>query len=315
MTDETPKKHGKPQRVTRIRARGPENFRVLDADKLIVETARSVVGYKHYVREVVERRALIRVLASRNLKSSYELNIVGFLWWLVEPLSLTFVYYVLISALQSSGGCNAGLTANGMPCGPLRLLFVISAVLPFKWLTSSVMGSMSVVRANATLVTDVYFPRALLPITEIVVGLAHFLVGLLVIPLFILIIPGAHFYPSLIWMPVIMAVQFVLILGLAYPMCVWGLYYRNLPGVMGNLLRLWFYLSPSIYPITKIAPRWRWLMRLNPLTGIFESYRGAILYNQAPGLTLVWTLIVGCILIVIGGFYFTRREPQFGKLL
>lgn len=267
-------------------------------------SARQSVSPGFYLRELWERRALVRVLAGRELKSSYEMNIVGFAWWLLEPLSLTLVYVIIVDFIFKSG-----VRGVSYP------LFVLIALLPYKWLASSLIGAMGTVRANASLVTDVYFPRALLPVVEIVTGLAHFGVGLLVVPIFMVVYrvgPTWH----LAFLPLVMAVHFLFILGLAYPMSVWGLTYRNLPGLTGNLLRLWFYLSPGIWSLDRVHIDWqRTLVHLNPLTGLFQSYRGAILTHEAPGLDLAYTAGIGLLAVVLGGWYFVRRESQFGKLL
>jgi ABC-type polysaccharide/polyol phosphate export permease len=295
-----------PQRepdVVHVRAREKSRFRVLDFDEFVVETGHAVVGFFHYIRELWQRRALVRVLAARELKSTYEMNVVGFAWWLLEPLSMTAVYYVLINILQ-----------HGSSRDPTQFLSILVALLSFKWFTQSIVGSMGVVRANSSLITDVYFPRALLPVAELVTGLAHFGVGLLTVPVFMLFV---HVGPSraLVWLPVVIAVQFLFMLGLAYPLSVWGLTYRNLPGLAANILRLWFYLSPGLYTLASVGSRFRGLMQLNPLTGIFQGYRGAILTHQAPDWTLLYTAAVGAMAVVLGGWYFTRREPHFGKLL
>jgi len=296
-----------PQReadVVHVRARGASKPRILDFDSFVVETGHGILAFFHYIRELWQRRMLVRVLAARELKSTYEMNIVGFAWWLLEPLSMTAVYYVLINILTQRGSSD-----------PTALVTILVSLLSYKWLSQSLIGSMGVVRANSSLVTDVYFPRALLPVTQIVVGLAHFGVGLLTVPIFMFF---AHvgFSWSVIWLPVVMAVQFFFMLGLAYPLSVWGLTYRNLPGLMSNVLRLWFYLSPGLYKLTDVpGARARTLMQFNPLTGLFEGYRGALLTHRAPGWSLIWTAVFGAVMVVFGGWYFTRREPHFGKML
>lgn len=265
-------------------------------------SARQNVPFRYYVRELWERRGLVSVLAGRELKSSYEMNIVGFAWWLLEPLSLTLVYVVIVDFIFNSAE-------------PAYPLFVLVALLPYKWLSSSLIGSMGVVRANSSLITDVYFPRALLPITEIAVGMAHFAVGLLVVPIFMAIYGIAPTW-HLVYLPLVVVIQSVFILGLAYPVSVWGLNYRNLPGLTANILRLWFYLSPGIWALSRVKVPWhRIIVRLNPLTGLFEGYRGAILSHRAPGWDLAYTAGIGLLAVVLGGWYFMRREPQFGKQL
>lgn len=288
------------------------------AQTVTVVSARSKGSLGAYLKECWERRSLVSVLTSRELKGSYEMNIVGFAWWLVEPLSLTLVYVVLVQLILK--------TAE-----PAFPLFILTALLPFKWLNQSVLGAMGTMRINASLVTDVYFPRALLPFADTVNGLAHFLVGLLVIPFFMIpyrIHPSWH----LVFLPVAIAAQFLLTVGLAYPLAVWGLYYRNLPNLMGNILRLWFYLSPALWAMSRINPKHHGkilLVKLNPLTGIFEGYRGAlglvskrvapdkppINIHQVPGWELAWAAGVGVLLLIVGGYYFYRRESAFGKYL
>lgn len=296
-----------PQReadVVHVRARQATKIRLLDFDNLVVEIGHGIVAFFHYIRELWQRRMLVRVLAARELKSTYEMNIIGFGWWLLEPLSMAAVYYVLINILTTRGAGDRTL-----------FLSILVSLLSFKWLSQSLIGSMGVVRANSSLVTDVYFPRALLPFTQLVIGMAHFGVGLLTVPAFMLVF-GVGVSPTLLWLPVIVVVQFLFMLGLAYPLSVWGLTYRNLPNLMTNILRLWFYLSPGLYALSVVpAGRARTLMRFNPLTGIFESYRGAIITHRSPDWTLAWTALFGLVFVVFGGWYFTRREPHFGKML
>lgn len=289
--------------VVHVRARERTHLHLLDFDNFVVETGHGIVAFFHYIRELWQRRGLVRVLAARELKSTYEMNVVGFIWWLLEPLSMTAVYFVLINILRRSPSQD-----------PTQFLSILTALLAFKWFTQSIIGSMGVVRANSSLVTDVYFPRALLPLTELVTGLAHFGVGLLTVPVFMLL---SHVGPSpaLLWLPVVIAVQFLFMLGLAYPLSVWGLNYRNLPTLTANVLRLWFYLSPGLYTLDVVPARFRTLMKFNPLTGIFQGYRGAIITHTPPDWTLIYTAGVGVIAVVFGGWYFSRREPHFGKML
>src|SRR6266566_3753187 len=124
--------------VTRLRARATEAPRALDFDTLLVENARKIVGFREYIKEMWHRRGLVRVLAGRQLKSQYELNVVGFAWWLGEPLSLAAVYYVLVGVLTHNHD-------------RVFILVVLISLLSFKWFQQSVIQSMNTVRANATL--------------------------------------------------------------------------------------------------------------------------------------------------------------------
>src|SRR5687767_15630836 len=142
------------------------------------------------------------------------MSVVGFGWWILEPLSFAVVYYALFTYIFNARR-------------PYHLLLLLVALLPFKWLSQSITKSMGTVRGNASLVMDVYFPRGLLPITETVIGLAHLGIGLLVVPVFMLAYQkwgGVN----ILWLPVVVGVQFLFTLGLVYPLSVWGVHYRNL---------------------------------------------------------------------------------------
>lgn len=274
-------------------------------------SAGQTASVPRYVREAWNRRSLVLVLTGRELKSTYEMNLVGFTWWLLEPLSLTLVYVVLFSYILKTDE-------------PAYPLFVLIALLSFKWLSSALIGAMSTVRKNATLVTDLYFPRALLPFSEVVTELAHFMIGLVIVPFFMIpykITPSL----DLLYLPLVIVIQFVLTLGIAYPLSAWGVNYRNLPGLVGNLLRLWLYLSPALWSLeTRVSnPTHRFLVRLNPLTGVFQSYRGAIglkpsgttVTHAAPTWDLAYSALFGVVALALGGWYFIRRESQFGKMI
>lgn len=277
-------------------------------------SAGQMASPSRYIKEAWQRKSLVRVLASRELKSTYEMNAVGFAWWILEPLTLTLVYVVLVSFILKAAE-------------PAFPLYVVTALLPFKWMTSSLTGAMTVVRSNTNLIQDLYFPRALLPVAEVVTSMAHFAVGLLIIPIFMAVY-GIGPSWDLLWLPVVVAAQFILCLGLCYPLAVWGVNYRNLPGLIGNLFRLWLYLSPALWALeTRVRnPDYRNLIRLNPLTGLFESYHGAIgvlpvpgsdtlTKSARPGWALAYAAGFGLVALLLGGWYFIRRETQFGKML
>jgi ABC-type polysaccharide/polyol phosphate export permease len=268
----------------------------------VVENVPRLASYGGYIRETWQRRSLVRVLASRKLKANYEMTLVGFAWWIFEPLSLAMVYFVLFNIISNRG--------------PEFMVLLLSALLPYKWLRQTIIASMNTVSANANLVSDIYFPRALLPMTDLAVGASHFGIALLLMPPLMAVF-GFPFTAKMFLLPVIIAIEAVLALGLAYPSAVWGLYFQNLSNFSGNFIRMWFYLSPSLWTLEEIdSGAWYYgLVRANPLTGLFEGYRsvflGAPLHLVDLAITCAWAIV----LFLIGSYYFTRRESQFGKLV
>lgn len=261
------------------------------------------VSLQFYLQELWRRRGLVRVLSGRQLKTQYEMNIIGFMWWLLDPLSFTLIFVIVMDFIFKQRE-------------PSYPLFLVIGLLPWKWFSGALTGSMNTVRANAALVTDLYFPRALLPIVEVSTELAHFCVGLLVVPIFM---AAYHVGPSwsLLWLPAVIAATYVLALGLSYPLSVWGIYYRNLTSLTGNLLRLWMYLTPIIWSVDRMKhrPRFALLVRLNPLTGVAVAYRDVILNHRSPEWSLAYSAGFGVLAVVLGFWYFVRKETQFGKLV
>jgi len=258
-----------------------------------------------YLRDVLRHRTLIRVLVGRELKGAHEFNLVGFAWWLLEPLSFAAVYFTLIVVIFGNSS-------------KAYLLTVFVALLAYKWLVKTVTGSIGTVRNNAGLVANVFFPRAFLPIAELMVGFAHYLVGLLIVPIFMLyygLKDQWSLTPAILWLPAVIAVQFVFMLGLAFPAAAFGIHFKNVRKLSGNLMRLWFYLSPGLWALDRLTdPTARTLARLNPLTGIFESYRQVVTLGEAPIVDLWYSLGFGIVALVLGGWVFIRKERQFGKV-
>ena len=266
-----------------------------------VENVPRLASYGGYIKETWDRRGLIRVLASRKLKANYEMSLMGFIWWIFEPLSLALVYFVLF-----------GVIFNGRE--PDFIVHLLAALLPYKWLRQTILQSMNTVSANANLVQDIYFPRALLPLTDLTVGLSHFGIALLIMPP-LMLLHGVPFTWNILLLPVCVLVTGILALAFAYPAAVWGLYFQNLSNFSGNFIRLWFYLSPSVWDISRAPERWHWLIRLNPLTGIFEGYRSVFLGRELHLADLAYSAGFGLVVLFFGSYYFTRRESQFGKLV
>jgi lipopolysaccharide transport system permease protein len=151
--------------------------------------------------------------------------------------------------------------------------------------------------------------------TDLTVGAAHFGIALLLMPPLMLAF-GFPFTVNMFLLPLIVFVQAILALGLAYPAAVWGLYFQNLSNFSGNFIRMWFYLSPSLWTLDEVQNEtYRTIIRINPLTGLFEGYRAVFLGHPMHwadfGITCIWAVV----LFVVGSYYFTRRESQFGKLV
>lgn len=258
-------------------------------------------------RETWTHRRLIRYLVRADLKKHGSDTVLGNVWWILDPLLQMAVYVVLVSVIFRSG----------KPDFPL---FVFAAILPWKWFSSAVNDGITSVTSRERIIKQVKFPKIVLPVSAAVGGIVNFTFGL--IPLFGLMV---FFYSDrlslfVLLIPVVAAVQFVFSLATAVFVSAVNVFFRDIGNVARHGLRLWFYLSPSLYAFSDVADRMDGLvgriLSLNPWTPLFESYHALIYFETWPDWGgLAGLLVVSLALLMIAMLFFKRLEPAFAKVL
>jgi lipopolysaccharide transport system permease protein len=194
-------------------------------------------------------------------------------------------------------------------------IFAYTALLAWTLLATSInFGAPSLVN-NMDLLTKIYFPREVLPTAPVFASVLDFLLGLVVFVV-LLIVFGVPLAWTMLWVPVILIIQIVLLLGIVLLVSGLNVFYRDIKYVIPLGLQLWFYATPIIYPIS-VVPEWlRPFYILNPLAGIVDSYRKVILLQQAPSTLYLGTAtMIAFMLAVFGYFYFKRVEWQFADVI
>ena len=261
------------------------------------------------VTETLSRRRLIAYLVRADLKKSGADTLLGNVWWIIDPLLQMLVYYVLVGVILKRGG-------EDYP------LFILSAILPWKWFESTVRGGAGAVVTHERLVKQIYFPKLVLPFAATLSGIVHFAFGL--IPLTALMVVA---YPDRLslWLLLIPAVAFIqLVFSLAVATLLAGVnvFYRDIGNLARHLLRFWFYLSPALYGLDEVAKLSEnhqgvalWFA-INPWTYLLGAYRDLIYYGQAPEWGPLAIVLLGSVVLL--GFAilaFKRLEPSFAKVL
>jgi ABC-type polysaccharide/polyol phosphate export permease len=261
------------------------------------------------ITDIVSRQRLARYLVHADLVKKGSDTILGNVWWVLDPLMQMAVYVVFVQII----------TGQRLPAYPL---FIFAAILPWKWFSSSISDAISSVTAQERIIKQLQFPKVVLPVASVLSGVANFAFGL--IPLFGLML---LFFPSFIspWLlaiPLIAVVQLVFTLAVGLFLSAINVFFRDVGNVVRNMLRLLFYLSPSLYSteqvkgITDTNPLLAVLFLLNPFTTLLESYRNVIYYGEAPfWIPLLILLGVSVLLLIAGLAFFKRLEPSFAKVL
>jgi ABC-type polysaccharide/polyol phosphate export permease len=257
-------------------------------------------------------------------------------WWVLDPLISLMVYVFVMSVVFARDQPEFGV-------------FLLSAMIPFKWFTGTVSDSVTAVVSQGQLIKQIQFPKIVLPIVSNGAGLVNLGVGMLVLFGIVLVWPGyaPHLTLMVLWVPIIAAIQAVLMLALSLFLSAFTVFYRDIGIVMGHLLRLLFYVAPILWSFEAESGRGSAIhkavgdvpfsiLRDNPVAILLESYRKAIygvpyLEVNAAGHTVAgWrpatfgdmdvvalglVLIGSLLLLVVGTITFKRLEPAFAKVL
>ena len=267
------------------------------------------------IDEILSRRRLVRYLVQADMKRKGADTLLGNIWWVLDPLLQMVVYVVFVAIILQTP----------QPDYPL---FILSAILPWKWFTSSINDATSSVVSQERLIKQIQFPKIVLPVaatTAGVVGFAFGLIALAAIMLFYL----DRVSINLVLIPVIAAVQYVFTLGMALAVASINVFFRDLGNVLRHILRLWFYLSPALYSLTRLSdtqffqdnPILLDIARANPFAILFEAYR-AVIYGTPdggpalPNWTALGALLLGSIVLLgLTTILFKRLEPSFAKVM
>jgi ABC-type polysaccharide/polyol phosphate export permease len=280
-------------------------------------------------RDVVSRRRLIRYLVLADIKKKGTDTVLGNVWWLLDPLIAMSVYVFVMEVIFQ----------RAIPDFPV---FLLAALVPFKWFTQSVSDSVGSVVRNERLIKQIQFPKIVLPVAGSVSEIISFAFGLVLLLGFTAIInSGAHLTLMVLWIPVIAVVQYVFILGFTFIVSSVTVFYRDVGIIIGHLMRLLFFMSPILWSFDAasgrgaairdaVGPTGYLLLQYNPVSILLTAYRHVIygvIETDADG-TLTWgppvppdlgalavLLVMSIVLLIFGTWLFKRLEPAFAKVL
>ena len=257
------------------------------------------------LRDLRDRRQLVRYIVSADLKRTHADSVIGQLWWVLDPLLQMAVYFVLVSVIFQ----------RDVPAYPL---FLFAAILPWKWFNTTLNDAALSVTNRQSLIRQLPFPKIVLPASATIAATVSFAFGLVALAIVYL-----FFLDRLsLWVltiPLVAVVQFVFTLALAVFVSAVNAFYRDVQNVLRHVLRLWFYLSPALYSLDQLRdhhPLIVQLLSLNPFAVLFEGYRAATWGTRAPdALPLLVLLLISSVLLVLAMALFKRVEPAFARIL
>lgn len=246
------------------------------------------------------RRDLLWHMFVRHLRGQYKQSILGYAWAFVNPLSqiliLTFVFSVLLR-----------VGSEDVPYP----LFVLVGLLPWIFFSTALSSATDSVVGAASLVTKVYFPREVLPTAAVLTKVVDLGFGLLILA-GLMIYYGQSPEWTTIWVPVLFFIHLMFTLGISYPLAALNLFFHDVRFLVGVTLTMWFYVTPIIYSVNVVPPKYRIVFDINPNSLFINAYRRVILHGQSPGVDKLFLgLAIAGGTFLIGYYLFKKMEPGF----
>jgi lipopolysaccharide transport system permease protein len=253
-------------------------------------------------------RELLYFLVWRDIKVRYKQTALGVTWVILQPVVSMVVFTFLFGNLL------------GVPSGDVPYpIFSYAALLPWNYFASSINKSSTSLVMNTNLVTKVYFPRMVIPISSVLSGLVDFGFGFLVlIGLMIYFrIPPTW---TILFLPAFLFLAMLTALGFGFWLSALNVRYRDINYLVPYLIQIWMYLTPVIYSVTLIPEQYQFLMALNPMTAVVGGFRWALLGSyladaQAPVDVIIFSFLLSLLVLITGAVFFRRTERTFADVI
>lgn len=249
-------------------------------------------------------RELAFFLAWRDIKIRYKQTALGAAWAIIQPLSTMLVFALFFGRL-------AKIPSDGVPYP----IFAFAALVPWQFFSTGLSQSSDSVVNSSNLVKKVYFPRFAIPLAAVVSGCVDFLLAFVIL---IVMMACYGIYPTVnvVWIPCLLLLSLVTCLGAGLWLSALNVQYRDVRYVLPFIIQFWMFATPIVYPASLLSEPWRTIYGLNPMAGVIEGFRWALLgTNTAPGPIILASSATAFTLLVSGAYYFARMERTFADVV
>ena len=255
------------------------------------------------LRELWRFRELVYFLALRDVKVRYKQTALGVAWVLLQPLLAMGIFTIVFG--------QRGLTTNGVPYP----LFVVSGLVPWFYFSNATSGASGSVVGNTQLISKVYFPRLAIPLAAVLANLVDLSIGL-GLEVVLLVAFGVGLGWQMLALPLLVGLVVLTALGVSVWLAALDVQYRDVRYAVPFFIQVWLFATPVIYSAGDVPERWRPLLALNPMTGLIEGFRWALLGGGDPPLAaLAGSAAIVALLLASGLLYFRRMERTFADVI
>ena len=251
-------------------------------------------------KEIYKYREFLKTSVRKDIRGKYKGSFLGVLWSFVNPLLMTLVYAIVFPFILRSGPEH-------------YVTFIVIGILPWNWFVTVISQGTFCMLGNSDIIKKVYFPREILPISTATSGLINFFISVPIILVFLLC-SGIGFSWYILLLPLIAIVQYVFSLGIILLTSAIDVYIRDAEYIINFFVTMLFYATPILYSTTLFPEKYRWILYLNPMTIIINSYRDILYSKRIFNYKLLSAVfILSIVLLIIGYFVFKKLEKRFAE--
>ena len=271
--------------------------------KTIIEPRKGSVSGK--LRELWAYRELLFFLAWRDIKVKYKQTVLGIMWAIIQPLFAVIVFNFFLGQLGK-------MDSDGFPYP----IFVLCALLPWQFFANTLAEASNSLVSNQNLITKVYFPRLVIPFAPIIAGLVDLGIAFLMLLGMMAYYGAVPLISAVFWIPLLITMTLFASLGVALWLSALNVQYRDIRYTIPFLTQIWFFATPIVYSANLMQEPWRTVFGVNPMSGIVQGFRWALLGNgPAPGSMLVVSAAAIVIIVYTGFRFFQRVERTFADIV
>ncbi len=273
-----------------------------DASTILIEPTQGWVSLK--LHELWEYRELLYFLVWRDVKVRYKQTALGTTWAILQPFFSMVVFSIFFGKL-------AKMPSDGIPYP----LFSFAALVPWSFFANGLSQASNSLVGSAHLITKVYFPRLSIPVSSVMSGIIDFVLSFIVL-LGIMAYYGTFPTWNVIWLPFLVLLALVTALGVGMWFSALNVQFRDVRYVLPFFTQAWLFATPIVYPSSLLLEPWRTLYGLNPMVGVVEGFRWALLgARTTPGPMIVVSSLAAVIILIGGAFYFRKMEKTFADVV
>ena len=247
-------------------------------------------------------RELLKSSVKKDVGGKYKHSFLGVLWSFVNPLLQIAVYAIVFPLIMRNNQ-------------PHYTLFLCSALIPWTFFSAAITRSSFTMIENGNILKKVYFPREILPISVVTSECVTFVISTIIIVGFA-VIEGVGFSIYLVYYPLVLLVQYTLLIGVALIVSSITVYIRDFQHIIGVLMQLLFYATPIVYAKESIPESFSWVLKFNPMTYIIDGYRSMFYSHTMPNIKMLGVIfVISIVVVVIGYLIFSKLQKRFAEEL